>query len=118
VLPALLAAQLLIAIGLGWGLAALHVYFRDTAQALGVLLPVWFYLTPIIYPQHLVPPFLQPVLALNPLTPLVSAYRDVFLYGIVPSGLGTLWLAIASLGVFAVGAWIFARTRGEFADLV
>jgi lipopolysaccharide transport system permease protein len=118
VLPALLAAQLLIAIGLGWGLAALHVYFRDTAQALGVLLPVWFYLTPIIYPQHLVPPFLQPVLALNPLTPLVRAYRDVFLYGIVPSGLGALWLATASLGVFAVGAWIFARTRSEFADLV
>ena len=65
------------AIGIGWAVAALHVFFRDTAQALGVLMPVWFYLTPILYPQHLVPPFLQPVLALNPLTPLVQAYRDV-----------------------------------------
>jgi lipopolysaccharide transport system permease protein len=117
-LPLLLAAQLVLSVGLGWAVAALHVYFRDTAQALGVLLPVWFYLTPIIYPQHLVPPFLQPVLALNPLTPLVQAYRDVFLYGLVPSGLGALWLAAASLGVLTVGAMIFTRARGEFADLV
>ncbi len=117
-LPLLLAAQLVLSVGLGWAVAALHVYFRDTAQALGVLLPVWFYLTPIIYPQHLVPPFLQPVLALNPLTPLVQAYRDVFLYGLVPSGLGALWLAAASLGVLTVGAIIFTRARGEFADLV
>jgi len=117
-LPALLVTQLVMAIGLGWGVAALHVYFRDTAQAIGVLLPVWFYLTPIIYPQHLVPPFLQPVLALNPLTPLVQAYRDVLLYGRVPSGLGALWLTAASFGVFAVGSLIFTRARGEFADLV
>jgi ABC-type polysaccharide/polyol phosphate export permease len=79
---------------------------------------VWFYLTPILYPQNLVPPFLQPVLALNPLTPLVQAYRDVFLHGVVPGGLGGLWLAAASLGVFAVGALVFTRARGEFADLV
>lgn len=117
-LPGLLAVQLVIAVGLGWGVAALHVYFRDTAQVLGVLLPMWFYLTPIIYPQHLVPPFLQPLLALNPLTPLVRAYRDVFLYGLVPSGLGVLWLAAAGAGVFAIGAVIFTRARGEFADLV
>ncbi len=117
-LPALLVAELALAIGIGWGVAALHVYFRDTAQALGVLLPIWFYLTPIIYPAHLVPPFLQPVLALNPLTPLVVAYRDVLLYGVVPSGFGAVWLAVASLVVFTGGAFVFMRTRGEFADLV
>jgi lipopolysaccharide transport system permease protein len=118
VLPVLLAVQLLFAIGLGWIVAATHVYFRDTAQAIGVLLPVWFYLTPILYPQHLVPPFLQPVLALNPLTPLVQAYRDAFLYGRAPSGAAFVWLVVASAGVFALGAMIFRRARGEFADLV
>lgn len=117
-LPALLAAELAMAIGIGWGVAALHVYFRDTAQALGVLMPIWFYLTPIIYPAHLVPPFLRPLLALNPLTPLVAAYRDVLLYGVVPTGVGGLWLALASLVVFAAGAVVFLRGRGEFADLV
>jgi lipopolysaccharide transport system permease protein len=117
-LPALLVPQLLITIGLGWAMAAMHVYFRDTAQALGVLLPVWFYLTPIIYPSALVPPMLQPVIAANPLTPLVDGYRDLLLHGTVPGGLGALWLAAASLVVFAAGAIVFARARGEFADLV
>lgn len=118
VLPFLVLVQLVFAIGIGWVVAASHVLFRDTAQALGVLLPVWFYLTPILYPQHLVPPFLQPVLALNPLTPLVQAYRDVLLYGVVPSGAVALQLVGTALVAFAVGGVIFSRARGEFADLV
>jgi len=116
--PLLLAAQLLLTIGLGWTVSALHVYFRDTAQALGALLPVWFYVTPIIYPYQLVPSFLQPILAVNPLTPLVQGYRDVILHGALPTGYGTLWLAAASVAVCGLGAQVFTRTRGEFADLV
>ncbi len=118
VLPFLLLVELGIAVGIGWGMAALHVFFRDTAQAIGVLLPIWFYLTPILYPQHLVPPFLQPVLALNPLTALIQAYRDALLYGTLPSGAAATQMAATSLVIFALGAWIFTRARGEFADLV
>jgi lipopolysaccharide transport system permease protein len=118
VLPLLVLAELGIAIGIGWAVASLHVFFRDTAQALGVLMPIWFYMTPILYPQHLVPPFLRLVLALNPLTPLVQAYRDVLLYGVMPSAGTALTLAGTSLGVLAVGALVFTRARGEFADLV
>jgi ABC-type polysaccharide/polyol phosphate export permease len=118
VLPALVAVQLLFTVGLGWMAAALHVYFRDTAQVLGVLLPMWFYVTPIIYPYDLVPDFLRPVLALNPLTALVQDYRDLFLHGVVPLGVREVWLVTASLSVFAAGASVFSRMRGEFADLV
>jgi lipopolysaccharide transport system permease protein len=117
-LPALVAVQLLFTIGLGWAAAALHVYVRDTAPALGVLFPMWFYLTPIIYPYQLVPPPLQAVLALNPLTALVQDYRDLFLHGVLPLGVRELWLVTASLLAFAGGAAVFARARGEFADLV
>jgi lipopolysaccharide transport system permease protein len=117
-LPALVAVQLLFTIGLGWAAAALHVYVRDTAPALGVLLPMWFYLTPIIYPYQLVPPPLRAVLALNPLTALVQDYRDLFLHGVLPLGVRELWLVTASLLAFAGGAAVFARARGEFADLV
>jgi lipopolysaccharide transport system permease protein len=118
VMPFLLIVQLILAVGIGLGVAALHVFFRDTAQALGVLLPIWFYLTPILYPSDLVPPFLQPVLALNPLTPLIQAYRDALLYGVVPTGGIALQLAATALVAFALGAVVFSRARGEFADLV
>lgn len=117
-LPALLAVQLLLTLGLGWAAAALHVYFRDTAHVLGVLFPLWFYVTPIIYPYRMVPEFMRPLLALNPLTALVEAYRDVLLHGVVPLGGRELWLVAVSLGVCFAGAALFARARGEFADLV
>ena len=116
--PLLLVAEIAIAVGIGWAVAALHVFFRDTAQALAVLLPIWFYLTPILYPQHLVPSFLQSALALNPLTELVQAHRDVLLHGVVPTGAAGLRMAATSLGIFALGAWVFTRARGELADLV
>jgi len=117
-IPLLLATQLLLTIGIGWAVAALHVYFRDTAQLLAVVFPMWFYLTPIIYPYRLVPERLRPVLALNPLTALVEAYRDVLLHGVVPLGVRELWLVVASVGAFAMGAVVFTRARAEFADLV
>jgi lipopolysaccharide transport system permease protein len=117
-LPALLLVQLVLTVGFGWLVATLHVYFRDTAQALGVLLPIWFYLTPIIYPARLVPPVLEPVLALNPLAALVEGYRDLFLQGVVPAGGREAWLVFVSAVVFATGATAFERARGEFADLV
>lgn len=117
-LPLLLVVQLLLTIGIGWAVAALHVYFRDTAQVLGVVFPMWFYLTPIIYPSRLVPERLRPLFALNPLTALVEAYRDVLLHGVVPLGGRELWLVIVSVATFAAGAVIFTRARGELADLV
>jgi ABC-type polysaccharide/polyol phosphate export permease len=58
------------------------------------------------------------VLALNPLTALVQAHRDVLLYGTTPSAAVAAQIAAVSIAIFAVGAWIFARARGEFADLV
>lgn len=117
-LPLIVVIQLLLTIGIGWTVAALHVYFRDTAQLLGVLFPMWFYLTPIIYPTQLVPAGLRPLLALNPLSALVEAYRDVLLHGVVPAGPRELWLVAMSLGTLVLGAVVFTRARRDFADLV
>ena len=61
---------------------------------------------------------LRPLLALNPFTALVEAYRDVLLHGVVPLGVRELWLAAVSVAVFSVGATIFTRARGELSDLV
>lgn len=117
-LPLLLGLQLLMTVGCGWAAATLHAYFRDTAQVLSVLLPMWFYLTPIIYPLEMVPEHLRPALAANPLTALMEDYRALLLYGVIPLGSREVWLTIASVGAFVLGAMLFQRARGEFADLV
>ena len=67
-LPAWFFWLMLLALGLGWLLAALQVFLRDTAQVLTVLLVFWFWFTPIFYQLERVPPRFQFWLRLNPLT--------------------------------------------------
>src|SRR5262249_55728579 len=77
-LPFLLLAlplQAGLTAGLGLMLSAVHVFFRDTAQLLGMLFTAWFYLTPIVYPVSLVPERFRALVEANPLTPLVALYR-------------------------------------------
>ncbi|MEM7048255.1 MAG: ABC transporter permease [Acidobacteriota bacterium] len=115
-IPAM-ALQTAIALGLGLLLAALHVFFRDIQQILGMVFNAWFYLTPIVYPLDLVPDSFVGFLHLNPLTPLVGLYRHALLG---PPGWPP-WPPLIGLTVFAVlllglGGWVFRRLRGAFVD--
>jgi ABC-type polysaccharide/polyol phosphate export permease len=118
-LPWLLLAlplQLMLTCGLGLALGSLHVFFRDTAQVLGMVLTGWFYLTPIVYPEAMVPASLQRLIALNPLTGLVALYRAGLLGGGAPAALPTLVLAATAALVLLVGTWLFRRLQPGFAD--
>lgn len=116
-LPLLLIAlplQLMLTFGVGLGLAAVNVYFRDTAQAAGLVLNAWFFLTPIIYSMNLIPDDIRPVIELNPLTGLVSLYRAAFLGGEVAVGLMPLLASAA--GALVLGGALYARLRHGLAD--
>ncbi|HEY8515018.1 MAG TPA: ABC transporter permease [Candidatus Binatia bacterium] len=112
-----LALQIFFAIGIGWILGVLHVYFRDTAQVVVVALQAWFYLTPIVYTLETAPQPLQRLLALNPLCGIVESYRAFALGG--PMSWGALgWSAVAAAGALSGGAVVLSRARDEVADLV
>ncbi|MEZ4559103.1 MAG: ABC transporter permease [Caldilineaceae bacterium] len=61
-IPAILAVQLALALGLGFMGAALNVFYRDVRHVITLKLQLWFYATPIIYPVSTVPGALSPVL--------------------------------------------------------
>jgi lipopolysaccharide transport system permease protein len=117
-LPALLIPQLLLTAGLCWLFAALGLIFRDLGHISGYLLTLWFFLTPICYPEESLPAVALPYMALNPFFLLVRAYRDILLVAQPPDlqALGTL-LAV-SLAVFLGGHAIFHKLRRGFADLL
>ena len=96
-LPAWSFWMLLLALGLGWLLAALQVFLRDTAQVLSVVLVFWFWFTPIFYRVDMAPPRFQPWLQLNPLTHVVEGYRLLLLEGRVPAP--ESWLALAGFSL-------------------
>ena len=117
-LPVLLVPQVLLTLGGAWLVASLGVFIRDTAQVLGLVLMAWLYLTPIIYPEAVVPARFRPALELNPLTPLVRSYRRTLLEGAPPDWAGLAYTSALALAAFVLGYWWFARTRKNFADVI
>jgi lipopolysaccharide transport system permease protein len=117
-LPALLIPQLLFTAGLSWFLAALGVFVRDLGQMMGFLMTIWFFVTPICYPEDLLPGAAEPLLTKNPVYVLVRGYRAIFLEQSAPA-FGPLWkLWLLSLAVFVLGHAWFYKLRKSFADLI
>ena len=120
-LPAVLFPQLMLTAGLCWFLAALGVFVRDLGQIMGFLLTLWFFLTPICYPEPApgqIPATIERILHLNPIYVLVRAYRAILLEHQPPHlfALGVLWIVSAAAALLGF-AW-FHRLRKSFADVV
>ncbi len=118
-LPLVWLPQLLLAAGLGYLAAGLTVFLRDIPQTLGVLLNIWMYLTPIIYPASAIPLELRGwVFWLNPMAAIAEVYRDLVLVGEVKHwGEWGVSAIIASV-VFCAGLWCYRRLRPAFADVL
>ena len=117
-LPVLLIPQLLFTLGLCWFLAALGVFVRDLAQVMGFLLTLWFFVTPICYPEQSMPQGALAILGKNPLFILVRAYRAIFLEGRAPDARPIVLFWILALTVFLCGHAWFYKLRKTFADVI
>jgi lipopolysaccharide transport system permease protein len=118
-LPVLLVPQVLLTVGMSWLLAATGVFVRDLGQVIGFLLTLWFFLTPISYPESKeLPEWIARVLAFNPVLVLVRGYRAILLENASPWGPGLIALWIGSVVIAILGYAWFHRLRKSFADVV
>ncbi|MDX6692857.1 MAG: lipopolysaccharide transport system permease protein [Blastocatellia bacterium] len=117
-LPALLVPQLVATLGAAWFIASLGVFLRDIVQGVALVLMAWMYLTPIIYPESIVPEKFRAFINANPFTPLVRSYRRIILEGEQPDWRGLAYFTSFALVLFIFGFWWFARTRKNFADVI
>jgi lipopolysaccharide transport system permease protein len=116
VLPLLMVIQFVLTVGLAYPLAALNVTFRDTQHTLGVLLQMLFYLTPIFYDLNSVPKEFQPLYQLNPMVPLIEAYRAILLKGTQPDWQALLIVSLVVAVILPVGLAIFRRQSNTFVE--
>jgi len=116
--PLYLVLLVLLAIGLGWLVASLQVFLRDTAQVLSVLMVFWFWFTPIFYQVDHVPAPYRIGINLNPLTHFVEGYRRVLLENQWPDLYSAAVLVAFSLGAFGLGGVVFRNTKREFVDVL
>lgn len=117
-LPFVVLPQLLLTAGIAWFLASIGVFMRDLAHIMALALTVWMFLTPIVYPESMVPVALRPILRLNPFTAVVIGYRNLLLDGVLPTMHLWLYLGGISLGAFILGFHWFIRTKKAFADVI
>ena len=105
--------------GICWFLAALGVFVRDLGQIIGFILTLWFFLTPICYPEtQTLPPVAVAILSKNPMFTLVRMYRTIFLEARSPALHSLVKFWALSLVVFFGGHAWFYKLRRSFADIV
>jgi ABC-2 type transport system permease protein len=112
-IPVLLATC--FALGLSLLLAPLSVLFVDIVPIYQVVLTLWLYATPVMYPAEMVPAAYRGVVAANPMTHLVELFRAPIYAGTLPAADVVLVAAGCSVGVLAVGWIVFERYSDRLA---
>lgn len=116
VLPFIIFIQLLLIIGVSFIASSLYVYYRDVKYIIEAVLLCWFYATPIFYSTSFVPDRLLRFYMLNPMAAIVTAYRDILLYGRLPEVKIIMFAILSSVVSLAVGVLLFRQYKGNFAD--
>ncbi|MEH2372719.1 ABC transporter permease [Nostoc sp.] len=118
-LPLVWLTQLLLTAGLGYLAAGLTVFLRDIPQTLLVILNIWFYVTPLVYPASAIPEQWQTlVFWLNPMAAIAEVYRDIVLIGEVKHwGEWGVTSVVATI-IFCCGFTVYKRLRPAFADVL
>jgi lipopolysaccharide transport system permease protein len=117
-LPLAMLPLIGLCLGLGWFLASLGVYVRDTAYAIGIVTQVLFFMSAIFYPVSAVPESLQPIMYLNPLTTIVEGFRRVLIWNQPLDWIPWLVVTLVSGAMLLLGYTWFMKTKSGFADVV
>ncbi len=115
-LPVIMVIQLMLVTGVTLITSSLTVYMRDLEHIMGVLNMAWMYLSPVVYPVSYIPEKYQTIYMLNPMAPVIVAYRDILYNGVMPE-FRIIAIAFAeSIFVLALGLFIFGRLKKHFAE--
>jgi len=115
--PLLILHLTLLTLGLSFWFAALNVKYRDVGTVLPVVMQLWMFASPVVYPANLVAPRWNWAYSLNPLTGIISAFRSA-LFGI-PLDLRSLLISAAiTIALLVYAAFVFRHMEDQFADVV
>lgn len=117
-LPLIVLHMAVLSVGMGLIISAATAKYRDLSFAMGFLIQLWMYMTPVVYPLSEVPDKFKIFILINPMTAVVESFRGAFL-GVSTLTLGDLILSISITVVFFVlGIIVFSRVEKTFMDTV
>lgn len=117
-IPLIFLIQLIFATGISLLVAAFNLFYRDIQYLLNLIILLWMYVTPIMYPIEVIPEKYRFVMSLNPMAVIINAYRQVMLGNKNPNLYSLSVAALISVVTFILGFVVFKKLEGEFADYV
>jgi lipopolysaccharide transport system permease protein len=117
-IPLLVVNLALLGLGIGIIFSALTTKYRDLSNLMGFGVQLWMYITPVIYPSSAVPDKYRIFVFINPVAPLVEAFK----YSLIGAGefnpARLLYSVIVTIILLFIGVVLFNRTEQNFMDTV
>ncbi|HEV2106392.1 MAG TPA: ABC transporter permease [Candidatus Eisenbacteria bacterium] len=117
-LPVVVLVQVLFTGGVALLLAMGNLYFRDVKYLIEIVITLWMLASSVVYPVERVGGRLAAVLALNPMTPILDAYRAILLHHRLPAAAPFGWAAGVAVVLLAASWLAFHRAEFQFAERI
>lgn len=115
-LPFIMLIEYVLVLGVAMLTSAFTVYFRDLEHILGLITMAWMYLTPIMYSVDMVPKEFVGIFNLNPMTPIIIAYRDILYYKQIPHMSTLLQGTLIGICILVIGNIVFEKLQKGFVE--
>lgn len=115
-LPVIMLVEYLLALSVAFITSAVTVYFRDLEYVLAIVAMAWQFMSPVMYSVEDVPEKVMIIFNINPMTPVMTAYRDVLYYAQIPKLETLLHALILGIVLFVIGVIVFGKMKRHFAE--
>jgi lipopolysaccharide transport system permease protein len=112
----LLVLQMMFAISIGMLFGVVNIFFRDVSHFSTILIQLWFWLTPIVYPINILPESVQAIVMMNPMSAIVMGYQNIFVYGQLPIWQTLLQPITATLVIALIASFFYIKHGDEMVD--
>lgn len=114
----LICLEFVLVYAIGLFFSAINVYFRDITALMPLILMVWLYLTPVIYPLETIPQKYRYFAMLNPLTGIIESFRNVILLKQPPNFNALVFSVVIIFALLVPSYFFFKKLEKGFADII
>ncbi len=116
--PFILLIMVIQATGVIWFTSAVSVFVRDSIFLVELAMHLWVFVSPIMYPIERVPERFRDLYMLNPVAPLIVAFRQILFEGKLDFNFHLILSICVSLFLFVAGLMFFRRLAPKFSDVI
>lgn len=117
-IPIVMLIQVLFQTGVNWLWTSFSVYIPDLRQFTTMLVTILMFMTPIFYPEEMIPAQARFIVDINPMAMIIGLYRSLMLEGQPPDPGRLVAASIISLLTFLVGYYWYMRHKKHFTDFL